>query len=246
MDLNEKVAIVTGSSSGIGEACARQLSAAGCRVVVNSRSSVEEGEGVAKSLDDAIYVQADIADPAGARRVVDAAADQWGRLDVLVNNAGTTAFIPHHDVDAVTPDVWHRILDVNVIGTWLVTQAALPHLRADGGGCIVNMGSVAGVRQTGSSLPYAVSKAAVHHMTELIAAMAGPEVRANAVAPGLIDTPWTRGGYPNEVFDLVAADTPAGRVGTPDDVAEVVLDVVRAGYLTGQVVLVDGGMALRR
>src|ERR1700721_920990 len=140
-NLTGKVALVTGSSSGSGEATARGLSEAGVVVAVNSRSSVEQGEALAAELPAAIYVQADIADPEQARRMVHDVVERLGRLDILVNNAGTTVVIPHEDLDSVTPDVWHKILDVNVIGTWQVTVAALPHLRAGGDGCVINVSS---------------------------------------------------------------------------------------------------------
>ena len=143
-----------------------------------------------------------------------------GRLDTLVNNAGTTAVIPHHDVSAATPEVWRRIFEVNVFGTWAVTVAALESLRATRGS-VVNISSVAGVRQTGSSIPYAASKAALNHLTALLAKVVGPEVRVNAVAPGLIDTPWTKDW--GALREGVAAVTPLKRIGQPDDVAEVVL-----------------------
>jgi ketoreductase RED2 len=238
-----KVALVTGSSSGIGEAVARSLAAEGASVVVNSATSVEAGERVAAELPDATYVQADVADEGAARGLVDAAVATYGRLDVLVNNAGTTVVIPHHDLDAATPDVWRRIFDVNVVGTWQVTVAALPHLRASGAGSVVNVTSLAGVRQTGSSIPYAASKAALNHLTRLLANVVGPEVRVNAVAPGLVDTPWTADW--DTVREVVRSSAPLQRSGTPEDIAEVVLGLVRSAYTTGQVVVVDGGLGLR-
>ena len=241
-DLSGKVAVVTGSSSGIGEAVARALAADGASVVVNSASSVEAGERVAGELPDATYVQADVADEAAARGLVDAAVATYGRLDVLVNNAGTTQVIPHREVDAATPDIWRRIFDVNVIGTWQVTVAALPHLRATGAGSVVNVTSLAGVRQTGSSIPYAASKAALNHVTRLLANVVGPEVRVNAVAPGLVDTPWTADW--DTVREVVRSTAPLRRSGTPEDIAEVVLALVRSAYTTGQVVVVDGGLGL--
>jgi len=243
VQIEGKRALVTGSSSGIGEAVARALARHGARVAVNSSSSVEAGRAVAADLPGGIYVQGDVADPAAARRVVEEAVQQLGGLDVLVNNAGTTVRIAHDDFDAVTPEVWRRILDVNVIGTWLVTQAAIPALRASGDGCIVNMGSVAGLRPAGSSVPYAASKAAVHHLTLLLANVLGPAVRVNAVAPGLIDTPWTAEW--NDLRDAVRVMAPLQRSGQPDDVAEIVLGLVRSAYVTGQVVACDGGLALR-
>jgi ketoreductase RED2 len=241
--LSGKVALVTGSSSGIGEAVARSLSAEGASVVVNSASSVEAGERVAGELPDAAYVQADVSDEVAAGELVEAAVATYGRLDVLVNNAGTTVVIPHHDLEAATPDVWRRIFDVNVIGTWQVTVAALPHLRASGAGSVVNVTSLAGVRQTGSSIPYAASKAALNHVTRLLANVVGPEVRVNAVAPGLVDTPWTADW--DTVREVVRSTAPLQRSGRPEDIAEVVLALVRSAYTTGQVVVVDGGLGLR-
>jgi ketoreductase RED2 len=241
--LDGKVALVTGSSSGIGEAVARSLAAEGARVVVNSTRSVEAGERVAGELPDATYVQADVADEAAARRLVDATVERYGRLDVLVNNAGTTAVIPHHDLESATPDVWRRIFDVNVIGTWQLTVAALPHLRATGAGSVVNVTSLAGVRQTGSSIPYAASKAALNHMTRLLANVVGPEVRVNAVAPGLVDTPWTADW--DTVREVVRSSAPLRRTATPEDIAQMVLALVVSAYTTGAVVVVDGGLGLR-
>ena len=241
--LQGKVALVTGSSSGIGEAVARQLAADGASVVVNSARSVEAGERVAAELPDATYVQADVADEASARGLVDAAVERYGRLDILVNNAGTTVVIPHHDLEAATPEVWRRIFDVNVVGTWQLTVAALPHLKATGAGSVVNVTSLAGVRQTGSSIPYAASKAALNHMTRLLANVVGPEVRVNAVAPGLVDTPWTDDWDVQREF--VRATAPLGRTARPEDIAEVVVGLVRATYVTGTVVVADGGLGLR-
>jgi ketoreductase RED2 len=238
-----KVALVTGSSSGIGEACARRLAAEGAVVVVNSSSSVEAGEAVAASLPGAIYLQGDVSVEADCARLVDQVVERVGHLDVLVNNAGVTKVIPHHDLDAVTEDVFRRILDVNVLGTWNLTRLAMPALRASGDGAVVNFTSVAGVRPTGSSIPYAVSKAALNHMTALLANVVGPEVRVNAVAPGLIRTPWTQDWGP--LHDIVSDRAPLARSGEPEDVAAVVADVAAAGYVTGQVVVVDGGLSLR-
>jgi ketoreductase RED2 len=239
--LHNQVAIVTGSSSGIGAATAHAFAAAGARVVVNSASSVADGEAVAAALTDACYVQGDITDPEAAQRIVDAALERWGRVDTLVNNAGTTALIPHHDLEAATIDVWRKIFEVNVFGTWTMTLAAMPALK-EAKGSIVNVASVAGVRPTGSSIPYAASKAALNHMTVLLAKVVGPEVRVNAVAPGLIDTPWTADW--DFVREVVQQVTPLKRSGQPGDVAEVILALATASYVTGQIVVVDGGLSI--
>ncbi len=241
MPLQGHVAIVTGSSSGIGAATAQAFAAAGAGIVVNSSSSVAAGEAVAAALPDACYVQGDITDPQAAQRIVDAALERWGRVDTLVNNAGTTALIPHHDLAAATIDVWRRIFEVNVFGTWTMTLAAMPALR-EAKGSIVNVASVAGVRPTGSSIPYAASKAALNHMTVLLAKVTGPEVRVNAVAPGLIDTPWTEDW--DFIREVVQQVTPLKRSGQPEDVAEVILSLAQSAYVTGQIVVVDGGLSI--
>lgn len=242
MDLNGQAMIVTGSSSGIGEAVARRLAGLGAGIVVNSASSVEAGQAIAADLPDAVYVQGDIGDPSTAAALVDAAQQRWGRLDGLVNNAGVTVDVPLADIDAVTVEHWDRVLRTNVVGTFLVSQAALPLLREAPDGWITSITSVAGIRQTGSSLPYAVSKAALDHMTTLLAKYAGGEVRINAVAPGLVATPWT-----SDWDDLkagVTAMAPLHRVATAEDIADACLTFVTTRYATGQTLLVDGGLGL--
>jgi ketoreductase RED2 len=236
-----RVVAVTGSSSGIGAASARAFADAGASVLVNSARSVAEGEALAGSLPDACYVQGDITETGAPEHLVAAALERWGRLDVLVNNAGTTALIPHHDLEAASVDVWRRIFEVNVFGTWAMSVAAMPALR-EANGAIVNVASVAGVRPTGSSIPYAASKAALNHMTLLLAKVVGPEVRVNAVAPGLIDTPWTEDW--DVVREVVRQVAPLKRSGVPEDVAEVIVALAGAAYVTGQVVVVDGGLSV--
>ena len=238
--LEGKVAIVTGSSSGIGAETARLFAAEGAKVVVNSVRSVAEGEALAAELPDAVYVQADISDEEQAKAIVAAATERWGRLDILVNNAGYTQVVPHADLAGVSDALWHRILDINVIGTWFVTRAAVDALKADGGGSVINVTSLAGLRAVGSSIPYAVSKAAENHLTLLLAKVLAPEVRVNAVAPGLIDTPWTADW--DEVRAGVTAFAPLRRSGRPDDVAHACLWLASAAYTTGEVIVVDGGL----
>jgi ketoreductase RED2 len=237
-----RVALVTGSSSGIGEQIARRLSALGAHVVVNSSSSVEAGEAVSASLpSDSVYVQADISDQEQGRALLDATIERFGGLDILVNNAGWTTVVPHGDLDALTDDILQRTFDVNVFGTWWLTKAAVPLLRASDDGNVVTITSIAGVRPVGSSIAYSMSKAALNHMTVLLAKSHGP-VRFNAVAPGLVATPWTESWGP--MHEAVAAMAPIGRSATPDDCAEATLALLRNRYATGQVLVVDGGLTL--
>jgi ketoreductase RED2 len=242
MNLDGKVALVTGSSSGIGLAVAQALARAGAAVVINSANSVAAGEQVAASLPRAMYVRADVSQAQAGEALVAAALDRYGRLDVLVNNAGTTRVIPHDDLEAATDEVWRRIFDVNVFGTWSLIRAAASSLRATGDGLIVNVTSVAGLRPIASSVPYAASKAALNHLTLLLARALGPQIRVNAVAPGLVDTPWTAGW--DAAHERVAAEAPLKRSGRPEDVAQAVMGLVQADYVTGQIVTVDGGLSL--
>ena len=240
-ELDGRVAIVTGSSSGIGEATARRLSGLGASVVVNSSSSIEAGEALAAELPGAMYVQADISDQAQGRRLLDETIERFGRLDILVNNAGWTTVVPHHDLEALTDDIFRKTFDVNVFGTWWLTKAAMPHLRESPAPCVVTITSLAGVRPTGSSIAYAMTKAALNHMTLLLAKSCGP-VRVNAVAPGLVDTPWTADWDTRHA--AVAAISPLGRSATAEDCAEAVLALVRNPYATGEIFVLDGGVGL--
>jgi ketoreductase RED2 len=237
----DRVVLVTGSTSGIGEATARRFAAEGDVVVFNSVHSVERGAALAQSIPRSHYVQADVSSPEDCTRLVDSVLERCGRLDVLVNNAGTTRVIDHRDLAAADVAVWREIFEVNVFGTWNLIVAAMEALRASQGS-IVNVSSLAGVRPTGSSIPYAASKAALNHLTVLLAKAVGPEVRVNAVAPGLIDTPWTQEW--DDVRAFVTARAPLKRSGTPEDVAGVIVALAGSPYITGDVVVVDGGLHL--
>ncbi len=238
-EFSGRVVLVTGSSSGIGEEVARRFAELGASVIVNSSSSVEAGERIAaEMLGDAIYLQADISDRDQARALIEQTVEHYGRLDVLVNNAGWTTRVDHRDLDALTDEIFLRTFEVNVFGTWWVTKAAIPHLRKVDDGNIVNISSIAGVRPLGSSMAYSMSKAALNQMTQLLAKSYGP-IRVNAVAPGLVATPWT-----TEWDDLhagVAARNPIPRSATPEDVAEATLALVRNRYASGTIFLLDGG-----
>ncbi|MCL4152905.1 UNVERIFIED_CONTAM: hypothetical protein GTU68_000091 [Idotea baltica] len=237
-----KVAIVTGSSSGIGEEIARRLSALGASVVVNSASSVAAGTAVADSLPgDSLYVQADISDQAQSKSLLDATIERFGKLDILVNNAGWTTVVPHHKLDELTDDIFAKTFDVNVFGTWWLTKAAIPLLQQSDDPNVITITSIAGVRPVGSSIAYSMAKASLNQMTQLLAKSYGP-IRFNAVAPGLVATPWTEDW--DAQHKAVAKNAPLKRSATPDDCAEAALGLLRMKYATGQIVVIDGGLTI--
>lgn len=241
-ELEGRVAIVTGSSSGIGEETARRLSELGATVVVNSSSSVEAGTAVADALPgESMYVQADISDQAQGHALIERAIEAYGRLDILVNNAGWTTVVPHRKIDDLTDEIFAKTFDVNVFGTWWLTKAALPHLQESDDPNVITVTSIAGVRPIGSSIAYSMAKAALNQMTVLLAKSHGP-VRFNAVAPGLVATPWTEDWDAQHA--AVAAAAPLKRSATPEDCAEAVLALLRMRYATGQIVVVDGGITI--
>lgn len=240
-DLEGRVAIVTGSSSGIGEAIARHLSLAGSHVIVNSSTSVEAGQAVAETLPtDSVYIQADISDQDQGRGLIDAAIGRFGRLDILVNNAAWTSPVDHSDLEGLTDEILHRTFEVNVYGTWWLTRAAMPHLKESPDGNVVMITSLAGLRPFGSSIAYCMTKAALHHLTRVLAKACGP-VRVNAVAPGLIATPWTEDF--EDVLTTLGSRTPLHRSGSPDEIAQAVFALTTCTYTTGAIMVVDGGLS---
>jgi 3-oxoacyl-[acyl-carrier protein] reductase len=252
IDLHGKAAVVTGSSSGIGAATAVGLAKLGCDVVVHYRRSRDEAEQVAVAVRAAgaraTVVAGDTAVDADCRRIVGAAVESFGRLDILVNSAGTTKFIKHSDLDGVTDDVWRNIMDVNVKGPFQCIRAAREPMTRAGGGQVVNIASIAGIKGTGSSVPYAASKAALINMTISLARALAPTIRVNAVAPGFIAGRWLQEGL-GENYEAVLARTekklPTGRVSTPDDIADAVLSLLTGSQnVTGQTLTVDGGMLI--
>jgi ketoreductase RED2 len=241
-ELDGRVAIVTGSSSGIGETTAHRLAALGAHVVVNSASSVDAGTAVAQALPtESLYVRADISDQTEGQQLLERTLEHFGRLDILVNNAGWTTVVPHGDLEALTDEIFRKTFAVNVFGTWWLTKAAMPHLRESPDPNVVTITSLAGVRPVGSSVAYAMTKAALNHMTLLLAKSCAP-VRVNAVAPGLVATPWTADW--DEQHAAIAAVAPMHRSATPADCAEAVMSLLRNPYVTGQILVVDGGTSL--
>ena len=239
--LDGKVALVTGSSSGIGEASAHALAAVGAHVVVNSSSSVEAGRAVVDALaTEGHYLQADISDEAQCQSLIAGAVERFGRLDILVNNAGWTTRVDHADHAALTNEILFKTIEVNVYGTWWMCKAAMPHLK-ETEGCIVNVTSIAGLRPLGSSVAYGMAKAALNSLTEDLAKFHSP-VRCNAIAPGLVATPWTADW--DDLHAGIAAMVPAKRAATPEDCAQAIMTCVTNTYMTGTIVKIDGGTTL--
>jgi 3-oxoacyl-[acyl-carrier protein] reductase len=251
MLLQDKVAVVTGSAVGIGREIAIAFGREGARVVVNYSKSADEANTAARAVvaagGQAITVQANVAADADARALMKRAVEEYGRLDVLVNNAGITRFVPFGDLEGVTDEAWDSLYDVNVKGAFHCARAAAPVMRSQKSGSIINISSLSGLTPTGSSIPYAVSKAAMIHLSACLAKALAPEIRVNSVAPGFVgDTRWYAGLSDYEQRrDRTARSTPLQRAAGPADVVEAVLFfAASAGFITGTVLTVDGGAHL--
>jgi 3-oxoacyl-[acyl-carrier protein] reductase len=249
VQLRGAVAIVTGGGTGIGRAVSESLARAGARaVVVNYSRSAEEARTTAAALAElgceGVPCQASVADEPAVKAMVADTLSRFGRLDVLVNSAGTTRFIPHADLDALTREVWDDVLSVNLLGTFYCCRAAGPALK-ETRGAIVNIASIAGSRASGSSVVYGVSKAAVLQLTRNLAVALAPEVRVNAVAPGLVATRWFRQPFGEEAAaaqeERIASGTPMARVATAEHVAQAVMGFLGSDLVSGETVVVDGG-----
>jgi len=252
MELEGRGALVTGGGTGVGRATSLALARRGCSVVVDYSRSREEAEQTAAEVRElgvrGVAMRADVADDAACRELVDRAVRELGRLDVLVNNAGTTVFVPHEDLDALEGPDWQRLMEVNLLGPFQCTRAARKALAAEDGGEVVNVSSVAGIAAVGSSIPYCASKAGLNNLTIALARVLAPEVRVNAVAPGFITGRWLRAGL-GDAYEAVKrameARAPLGRVCDPEDVAEAILSLVTGSDLvTGQILPVEGGMLI--
>lgn len=253
MEIAGKVAVVTGSSSGVGRATAELLAELGAAVVVNYNRGAEAAneivEGITSRGGKAIAAQADVRSDADCRRLIDAAVEEFGALQILVNNAGMTHFIPHDDLEAVTDEVWDDIIGANLRGVFNCSRAAAPHMRSAGEGAIVNVSSVAGAGGGGSCIPYAASKAGVNVITKSLARVLGPEIRINTIAPGFIEGRWLRGGLGEETYEAgrqrLSETAPLRGVATPETCADAIVALIeRNVFVTGQTVTVDGGATL--
>jgi 3-oxoacyl-[acyl-carrier protein] reductase len=244
-----RVGLVTGAATGIGRSVAVALARAGFDVAVNySRSETEAKETAAlaeRAGAQSLLVKCDVSDEAGVRAMMGAIGARFGRLDVLVNNAGVTASWKPKDLETLDLAEWDRVFAVNVRGLFQVTRAALPLLRKAEHPCIVNTASIVGLRPGPQPLPYAASKAAVVNLTKTLAWNLGPEIRVNAVAPGWMEGEWMQRMLKDKYEDLMskrAKATPLRRVVTADDVAETVLSLIESNrFVTGEVIVVDGG-----
>lgn len=254
MNVDGKAAVITGGGTGVGRATALSLGRLGCSVLVNYSRSKDEAEQTAAEIRSlgvrSEAVQGDVARDADCRKVVEAADKAFGRLDVLVQSAGTTRFIQHADLEAVDDEAWDAIFGVNLKGPFQMARAARKLMDRSGGGAIVNVSSVAGIAAVGSSIPYCTSKAALNNLTVALARVLAPSIRVNAVAPGFITGRWLESGL-GQAYDYIKQSTEQkaalGKVCDPEDVAQAILGLITGGDLvTGQVLVVDGGMLVGR
>ncbi len=244
MKLQGKVALVTGAGTGMGRAIAELFAAEGARVAVNYRVSAEQAaevvEGIRSAGGEAEAVQASVVDEDQVRGMVAQVEQRWGRLDVLVNNAGWSQVTPHDNLDALTDEIWDRTLDTNLRGAFYCVRQCVPLMRKGGGGAMVNNASASAWHAAGSSIVYSAAKAGMVNMTKALARALAPEIRVNALAPGLVETRFA--GWKPDVFVKAKASSPLERIATPEEVAKTALFLaVDATAITGSTILVDCG-----
>jgi len=249
---DRKVAIVTGSATGVGAATALALSRQGYNVLINYSKSEQEAKETQSACKaggaDTLLMRGNIADDDDCKAIVAAVVARWGRIDTLINNAGITTFVGSGNWDALDPAAFQRIFDVNVLGTFQMVRACVPHLKASQGN-IVNVSSIAGSLGMGSSVPYVASKGAVNSMTLHFARALAPDIRVNAVCPGLITTRWFVDGVGQEGYEKLRAgyekSTPLGQACSPEDVSDAVIWLATgARTTTGELIQLDSGMHL--
>ena len=251
MTNDKSIALVTGAATGIGRSAAIALAKNGYDVVVNYSRSEDAAKFTARECETAgartLLYRCDVSDDASVRAMLAATEKEFGRLDVLINNAGTTVDVEPKNFDDLTVEAWNRVFSVNVLGLFLVTRAATPLLKKSPNGCIVNTCSIAGLRPSAQPLPYAASKAAVANLTKTLANALGPQVRVNAVAPGWIEGDWMKRTLAENYKGLMerrAKYTPLKRCCTEDDVAESMLSLILHNrFVTGEIIIVDGGFS---
>jgi 3-oxoacyl-[acyl-carrier protein] reductase len=247
MELEGRIALVTGGATGLGRAVAESLAEAGCSVAINYSRSKEEALEAAASIElrrrKALLAQADVADPTAVASMLRSVESSLGPVSILVNNAGVTEYVPFPQLDLVTKEQWERILGVNVIGAFLCAQAVAPGMLAAGGGAIVNVSSLSAFTASGSSIPYTVSKAALVSLTKCLARALAPAVRVNAVAPGWMLTRWIDAHLPPEEAEpFRTGSAPTVPV---EDAADAVLAVLRNDSLNGQTLVLDRSRIVR-
>jgi 3-oxoacyl-[acyl-carrier protein] reductase len=252
MEIEGKAAIITGGGTGVGRATALDLAARGCSVVINYSRSREDAERTAAECAKkgvfAIPFKADVADDAACREMVEVCVSELGQLDILVQSAGTTVFVPHAQLDKVSLEDWQNIFAVNVVAPFQMVRAARGALEASGNASVVMVSSIAGIVGTGSSIPYCASKAALNNLVVTLARALAPKIRVNAVAPGAITGRWLKQGW-GESYDAVmkgvAQRVPLGRPSEPEDISAAILSLIGGSdMVTGQVIVCDGGMTL--
>jgi 3-oxoacyl-[acyl-carrier protein] reductase len=244
MDLRGKTAIVTGGGTGIGRAVSLELARLGASVAVNYSRSEKDARQTAADIvaggGTAIAVRADVSVEADVRAMASTAVSSLGGIDLLVNNAGTTRYIPLSDLESVTDQIWDEILGVNLLGAFRCARAVAPYMLERGGGAICNVTSVAGLTGDGSSLPYAVSKAALNGLTRSLAKALAPTIRVTAVAPGIVHTRWVAGREAH--VERLSKASLLRRTASPEDVAQMVGALLMQDAVTGQVIPVEGGL----
>ena len=251
MNSDRPAALVTGAATGIGRSAALALARNGYDVVINFSRSEKAAKATARDAEAAgartLLYRCDVSDDGCVRAMLDATEKTFGRLDVLINNAGTTIDVEPKNLDGVKVDNWNRVFAVNVLGLFIVTRAAVPLLRKSPNGCIVNTCSIAGLRPSAQPLPYAASKAAVANLTKTLANALGPEIRVNAVAPGWMEGDWMKRTLAENYEGLMARRarfTPLKRCCTDDDVAETMLSLILTNrFVTGEIIIIDGGFS---
>ncbi len=246
MNVMNKIALVTGGGTGIGRAASMELAKRGAIVAVNySRSQSEAEETVEMIQRDggrAFAIQADVSKNSEVQDMVRLIVKIYGPIDVLINNASITRHIPMDDLEAATEDIWDELYAVNVKGMFFCARAVVPFMKKSKAGAIVNVGSIAGLTGAGSSMPYAVSKSAVHGLTKSLAHALAPEIRVSGVAPGAVATRWWAGR--EEKMKSMIGTLLLQRIAEPEDVAKLICSLVEQESLTGQIITIDSGQTL--